>query len=87
MRLRKNELLFFAALMFALVFLLTGIFWIYWIALFIAYPSGLASFFLWRIVRKDGRKRNVLIPLLLLIGFLLSMIVISPWIIQRVTGI
>ena len=69
----KNNILFVLAIVFALWFAFTGIFWVYYIALFAAYPFGIASFFIWKNIKKDGRKRNTVIPVLLLIGLLCSL--------------
>ncbi len=69
----KNNILFVLAIIFALWFAVTGIFWLFWIPLLISYPFGVASFFIWKNIKKDGRKRNTVIPVLLLIGLLCSL--------------
>ncbi len=68
----KNNILFIIAVLSALIFMATGIFWVYWIALFVAYPFGIVALVLWNIIRKDGKKRNIAIPIMLITGFLLS---------------
>lgn len=68
----KNDLLFYLALIFAIWFLFTGIFWVYWIALFIAYPAGIIALILWTKIKKDKKQRNKVIPLILIIACLLS---------------
>lgn len=69
----RNNILFVIAIAFALWFALTGIFWLFWIPLLISYPFGVASFFIWKNIKKDGRKRNTVIPVLLLSGLLCSL--------------
>ncbi len=68
----KNNILFILALLLAVWCAMAGIFWIYWFALYGAYPFGIAAFFIWKNIRKDGKKRNIIIPIILIIGLLLS---------------
>jgi len=77
-----SDLLFFTALLFALCFAFLGMVWVYWIALFTAYPLGLISFFLWQKLKKEPRKRNKALPIILTIGLffsLLSLITLLIW--------
>ncbi|GEM_PF-329776 len=83
MKITKNDILFTLALVFALWFTATGIFWVYWTALFVAYPFGIASLFIWQNIRKDGRKRNAIIPVILIAGLLLSLGMLLPSLINR----
>ncbi len=73
MKITKNDILFILAILFALWFSAAGVIWVYWVALFCAYPFGIISFLIWRNIRKDGKKRNIAIPIILIIGFLSSL--------------
>ncbi|MCO5291526.1 MAG: hypothetical protein M9959_07300 [Chitinophagaceae bacterium] len=73
MKISKNDILFTLATFFALWFSAVGIIWFYWVALFCAYPFGIISFLIWRNIRKDGKKRNIAIPIILIIGLLSSL--------------
>jgi hypothetical protein len=66
---------FSSALICAIWFAWTGMFWIYWAAIFIAYPGGFISLVLWNLGRKTDRKlkRYKLIPIILLLGLTLSL--------------
>lgn len=68
----KNDILFTIALILSIWFLITGYIWVYWIALFIAYPPAIISFFIWIKIRKDNKSRNIIIPIILLSGLILS---------------
>lgn len=68
----KKDLLFIAAIIFALWFAVTGIYWAYWAALFIAYPFGIIAFFIWKEIKKDAQKRNIAIPVILIASLLVS---------------
>jgi len=72
MKIYKNDILFFIAFFCALWFVCWGILWTYLAALFIAYPFGLISFLLWRSIRNENKKRTKIIPILLIIGLVLS---------------
>ncbi len=67
---------------FALWFTIAGVFWVYWFALIFAYPFGVASLMIWFYIRKDGRRRNRIIPVLLIAGLVLSLLMLAPWIIN-----
>lgn len=64
------------ATIFALWFVGTGYIWVYWVAALISYPFAIASFFIWRYLKKDGKKRNKIIPILLLVGLTLSLAIL-----------
>ena len=83
MKLKKTDILFSVAVLFALWFMATGIFWVYWFALIFAYPFGIASLAIWFCIRKDGRKRNKAIPIILIAGLLLSLAMLLPMIMNR----
>ncbi|TZF83605.1 hypothetical protein FW774_08995 [Pedobacter sp. BS3] len=72
----KNDICFSIAMLFACWFAVTGVVWVYWIALVVAYPFGIASFFMWRALKKDRKKRNVAIPVILLAGLVASVSVL-----------
>lgn len=75
MKLTKGDIYFSLALILACWFTLTGMVWVYWAALIIGYPAGLLSLFLWYKGRKTDDKTNryKLIPIVLLVGLLLSL--------------
>jgi hypothetical protein len=76
MKITKNDILFYIGLICAIWFAWTGIVWTYWTALFIAYPIGIISFILWKTVKNEPRKRTKAIPIILAIGFILSLTVL-----------
>jgi hypothetical protein len=77
----KNNILFYTAMVFAVWFSITGIFWPYLMALFIAYPFGLISLLLWAIIKKDGNPRNKIIIKTLAIGLTISILAFAAmWI-------
>ncbi|WP_146052771.1 hypothetical protein [Aquimarina sp. I32.4] len=51
---------------------LTGMAWIYWVALIIAYPFGLISLLIWLTLKKENKKRTKWIPRILTTGLVLS---------------
>lgn len=79
----KNDLLFWLAIVFAVWFMAGGIFWVYWFALFFAYPFGIAGLLIFLYIKKDGRKRNRTIPIILIAGLLLSLSILFPMIVNR----
>lgn len=83
MKITKSGTRFIIALLFAVWFMAGGIFWVYWFALIFAYPFGIASLALWLYLKKDGRKRNRAIPIILIAGLLLSLSMLLPWIMNR----
>jgi small neutral amino acid transporter SnatA (MarC family) len=76
MKLSKNDLLFYTAILFAIWFACTGIVWVYWVALIIAYPIGLVSLFIWLYLKKENRARNKWILRILIVGLLISLSVL-----------
>jgi hypothetical protein len=77
MTISKNDILFWTAIVTAIWFVLTGMVWTYWAALIIAYPVGLTSFTIWRIIKSDNKPRNKFIPRILLVGLTLSFLTLS----------
>jgi len=73
MKIKLNDILFVIAILFALWFAGAGIIWVYWFCLIFGYPFGIASFFIWRYIRKDEKSRNRIIPVILIAGLLLSL--------------
>lgn len=73
MNITKNDLLFYSGLLSAVWFACLGMFWPYYIALFIAYPVGILSYVLWRNVKHENRERTKFIPIILTLGLLLSL--------------
>jgi hypothetical protein len=76
MRIARNDVLFYLSLILAIWFACAGMVWTYFAALVIAYPFGIISFILWRMIRKEGRKRTKVIPMVLTTGLILSMAVL-----------
>ncbi len=74
MKISKNDILFIISLIFALWFTSTGYIWVYGLALIIFYPFALISYLIWRKLRKDGRKRNQAIPVIIITGLAISII-------------
>lgn len=72
MKITKNDILFVCSLIFALWFAVVGIFWVYWIALFIAYPIGGLSILLLKMMKEHSVRTNI-IKIILLIGLVLSL--------------
>lgn len=67
-----------AALLLALWFALTAGVWVYWGALFVAYPAGLVSLWLWNTGRKTDllAKRYQLVAWILVAGTVWSLSVL-----------
>lgn len=66
-------MLFWIGLITAIWFAWTGMIWTYWAALIIAYPIGIVSFILWRMIKDENRRRTKFIPIILSIGLMLSL--------------
>jgi hypothetical protein len=82
MTIRKNDILYIISLITAVWFSLSGMLWVYWGALFIAYPFGLLSFFIWLRIRNEKRLRTKFIPGILLVGLtasLVSLVLLLIW--------
>lgn len=73
MKIRTNDILFVAAILIGLWFAAAGIIWVYWFNIIFAYPFGIAALLIWLKLKKDGKKRNKVIPVILIIGLLLSL--------------
>ena len=69
----SNNVLFTTGIIFSLWFSIIGIVWVYWLNIIFAYPFGIAAFFIWRNIRKDGMKRNKAIITILIIGLIASL--------------
>jgi len=76
MKINKNDILFYSAILFAIWFAWTGGIWTYSAALFIAYPFGVISLLIWLSIRKENRKRTKWIPRVLIAGLILSLSVL-----------
>lgn len=70
---KKGAVIFYLTFIFALWFMLTSSFWIYYINLFISFPFGLISFLLWLKFRKyyTNIKRTSILSMLI-IGVLIA---------------
>lgn len=77
MKINKNDLLFYLAMLFAIWFAWTGMVWTYLAALVIAYPFGIISLLIWLSIKKENRKRTKWIPRVLAVGLILSLIVLA----------
>lgn len=73
MKIIKNDVLFYLAIIFAFWFCWMGMIWVYNAALIIGYPAGLVSLALWYMIKEDGKKRNKIIPIALSLGLLVSL--------------
>ena len=82
---KNHTLLFIVALLFALIAGFAGMIWIYYVALFVGLPCALVAFFIWRSIKKDGRKRNIIIPILLSVALLGSLGALVYWLINLYT--
>lgn len=76
MTITKNDILFYFGLLCAIWFAWLGMVWVYSAALFIAYPVGIVSFFIWRTIKNENKKRTKAIPIILAIGLVLSLSVL-----------
>lgn len=76
MKITRNDILFVISLLLAVWFAGTGMVWIYSAAIFISYPFGLLSFILWRIIKNENKKRTKYIPIILMVGLVLSLTVL-----------
>ncbi|MBS1759125.1 MAG: hypothetical protein JST23_03295 [Bacteroidetes bacterium] len=73
MKTRTSDILFIAAIIFALWFAAAGWVWVYYANIIYALPFGIAALFIWLKLKKDGRKRNKVIPAILITGLLFSL--------------
>lgn len=72
----KNDLRFYIGLAFAIWFACTALFWTYFAALFFSYPFGIISYFLWRSIKNEDKRRTKIIPIILIFGVGLSFVVL-----------
>ena len=77
MKFNKNDVLFTTAILLAIWFAWAGMVWVYWAALYIAYPFGFISFMLWVWLKRGYRKRNIWIPRILIIGLMFGSLTAS----------
>lgn len=73
MKIIRNDILFIVAVLFAVWFVAVGWVWVYYANIIYALPFGIASLVIWLWIKKDGKKRNKIIPLFLLIGLTFSL--------------
>lgn len=73
----RNTIIFIIGLLCAIWFAWTGMVWIYWGALFIAYPVGIISLLCWLAIRNENKKRTKAIPITLSLGLALSLTVLT----------
>lgn len=69
----KNNILFWLGMLLAVWFAITGIVWVYWAALVLAYPAGLISLWIYFYLRKTDKKRARYLLVTLGIGLVLSL--------------
>jgi NADH:ubiquinone oxidoreductase subunit 6 (subunit J) len=72
MRVVKNDILFWTGISTAIWFAMTGMVWVYWGALIVAYPIGLISLLIWIKIKTENRQRTKYIPIILTVGLFLS---------------
>lgn len=73
MKISRNDVLFVTAIVLAVWFALTSWFWVYLANLFFSFPVGIISLILWLAIKKDEKKRNKVIPIILIIGCVSSL--------------
>jgi hypothetical protein len=76
-RLKKNDILFWLGIVTAIWFAWTGMVWTYWAALVIAYPVGFVSLFIWIRIKNENKPRTKIIPIVLVIGLILSLLALT----------
>lgn len=79
----RNTILFITGLIFALWFILAGMVWFYWAALFIGYPIGAAALGCWYEIRNENKSRTRLIPILVSVGLVLSLCTLTYLLIEQ----
>lgn len=81
MHTKKQDILYYVGLLTAIWYTLTGMVWTYGAALIIAYPAGLISLLIWIKLKRQDEKRIKYIPLILVIGTILSLsVLVYYWI-------
>ena len=73
MKINRNDVLFVTAIVLAVWFALTSWFWVYLANVFFSFPVGIISLILWLVIKKDEKKRNKVIPIILIIGLVSSL--------------
>lgn len=73
----RNTILFILGLLCAIWFAFFGFYWVWWAALFIAYPAGIISLVCWLVIRNENKKRTKFIPIILSVGVALSLTVLT----------
>lgn len=74
MKITRNDILFIVAVLFAVWFVSVGWVWVYYANIIYALPFGIASLAIWFFIKKDLKKRNKIIPALLVIGMVDSLL-------------
>ena len=74
MKITRNDILFTVAVLFAVWFVAVGWVWVYYANIIYALPFGIASLAIWLFIKKDHKKRNKIIPSLLVIGMVVSLL-------------
>ena len=74
MKITRNDILFIVAVLFAVWFVAVGWVWVYYANIIYALPFGIASLVIWFFIKKDLKKRNKIIPALLVIGMVDSLL-------------
>ena len=74
MKITRNDILFIVAVLFAVWFVSVGWVWVYYANIIYELPFGIASLAIWFFIKKDLKKRNKIIPTLLVIGMVDSLL-------------
>ena len=74
MSVKKNDILFFIAIVAAIWFAISSAFWVYLFNVFLSFPFGLLSFLIWLYIRKDEKTRNKWVAGILIFGIVVSVI-------------
>jgi hypothetical protein len=69
----KHEILFWLGIISAIWFAFAGVFWYFLLALAYGYPAAILSLFCWYKIKGDKKPRNKIIPILLIIGLVISL--------------
>jgi hypothetical protein len=77
MTVKKNDVLFLLGIVTAIWFAWAGMIWTYWAALVVAYPIGLTSLFIWTRIKNENKPRTKIIPIVLMIGLILSLLTLT----------
>ena len=77
----RNDIMFTVAMVAAVWFAWMGMLWLYWGALFLAYPFGILSLVLWFKIRDEQKARTKYIPIVLAFGLFLSLAALAYYLI------